>query len=93
MRILVNFMHRESWTVHCLLEDCQTPISPHVFLHGDSATLIRMLRYVGAGDEEIGQVETDVRRWGRGSVFLSLAPGRKNLMQIRQPWSGRAGLV
>ena len=33
-----------------------------------------------------------IRRWSRGSVFISLVPGRRNLLRIRAPWSDEAGL-
>jgi hypothetical protein len=30
MRILVNFMHRDRWSVHCLAADCKTLVSQWV---------------------------------------------------------------
>jgi hypothetical protein len=85
VRILVNFQFRERWTVHCLLEDARTPISPFVSMK-QKGTLIRMLLHVGATDSEIDKVEDDMRRWSRGTVHITLTPGRKNLLRIREPW-------
>jgi hypothetical protein len=50
-------------------------------------TLIRLLRYVGATDSDIADVRESIFRWCRGSVFIDLAPGRKNLLRIRLPWA------
>jgi hypothetical protein len=92
MRILVNYQHRDSWFVHAISEDTQTPISPILPVR-DQATLIRLLRYVGATEENIEQAHEDIRRWNRGGVWIELAPGRKNLLRIRRPWSVEARLA
>jgi hypothetical protein len=86
MRILVNFQLRRAWSVHCIAEDCKTSISPFIQV-ASQETLIRLLRYVGAGDAEIEEAETDIRRWSRGGIHITLAPGRKNLLKIRAPWN------
>ena len=52
-----------------------------------SATLIRVLRYVGATDAELEKVDERIREWSRGSVFIGLTPGSRNLLRIRPPWS------
>lgn len=88
MRVIVNFMYRNGWFVHCLADDARTPISPYITV-ATLETLIRLLRYVGAGEIEIAEVHEDVRRWSRGSVYVDLAPGRKNLLGIRPPWNDR----
>lgn len=52
MRVLLNFMHREGWSVHCLAEDAKTAISPFLIVkktrHPDP-----LLRTSGASDEKI----------------------------------------
>ena len=83
---MVNYMERDGWSVHCLAEDARTPISPYVDVAG-LPTLIKLMRYVGATDEKIEQVHADIRRWSRGSVYVALAPGRKNLLRIRPPFN------
>ena len=91
MRVMVNFTLRDCWSVHCVSEDALTCISP-TLLVPDQPTLIRLLRYVGATDTELKKVDERSREWGRGSVFVNLTRGRRNLLRIRAPWSDEAGL-
>ena len=86
MEILVNFMLRDAWHVHCLATDAKTPISPFSTVR-DQATLIRLLRYVGATDAEVEEVHDGIRRWSRGTVQIHVEPGRKNLLRLRPPFS------
>jgi hypothetical protein len=91
VRILVNFMQRaEVWFVHALADDAKTPITPIQQVR-ELGTLVRLLRYVGATDADIDQVQENVRRWSRGGVWIELAPGRMNLLRIRPPFD--AGLL
>jgi hypothetical protein len=61
VRVLVNFMLRkETWFVHAIAADAKTPISP-ILPVGDWATLIRLLRYVGATEADIGRSEPEYR--------------------------------
>jgi hypothetical protein len=92
VRILVNLQHNNGWWVHSIAEDARTPIGQFVSAK-DEATLIGLLRYIGATEDNIEQVREDIRRWNRGSVFIDLAPVRKNLLRIGKPWSDQAGLV
>jgi hypothetical protein len=39
---------------------------------GNDETMVRMLRYLGGTDEQIAQYEDMRRRWGQGSVHLSV---------------------
>jgi len=54
-RIVVNFMHRDIWSVHCLAEDCKTPISGWTDV-ASTETLMRLLHYLGATPEELEHV-------------------------------------
>ena len=93
MRVLVNYMLRkETWFVHAMDADAQTPISPILPLR-EQATLVRLLRYVGAGAAEMEEVNGNIGRWSRGSTWIELAPGRKNLLRIRRPWSDQANVI
>jgi len=93
MRVLVNYiLRKEVWYVHAITEEALTPISPILPVH-NQATLIRLMRYIGAGDAEIDEVNRNIGRWSRGSVWIELAPGRKNLLRIRRPWSEQARLA
>jgi hypothetical protein len=47
VRILVNFMHRDGWSVHCLAEDAKTVISPILHI-AEEGTLLRLMRASGA---------------------------------------------
>jgi hypothetical protein len=47
MRILVNFMHRDGWSVHCLAPDCKTLVSQWVTVCTEE-TLLRLLKASGA---------------------------------------------
>ena len=85
MRVMVNFMLRDVWFVRCITEDARTIISP-ILRIANQNMLIRALRYVGATNAEITEVDDRIRRWSRGSVMISLTPGRRNLLRIRQPW-------
>jgi hypothetical protein len=40
-------------------------------------SLIRLLRYVGATDAEIEEVQECIRRWGRGASELSSVPAAR----------------
>lgn len=43
-------------------------------------TLRRMLAYLGASPEQIEDFNRSYRRWGQGTVRITLEPGRKNLL-------------
>jgi hypothetical protein len=87
VRVIVNFQSRLGiWAVNCLLEDARTPISAFITMKSYD-TLVRLLRYVGATDAVMAEVERDHRRWGRGTLHIEILPGRKNLLRIRQPWN------
>ncbi len=90
MRIMVNFqLEREAWIIQCTPETDRMPISP-IVRTSEPDTLIHLLRYVGANDTDIEQVSHRIPL-GRGSIGINLAAGRKNLLQVREPWS--EGLV
>jgi hypothetical protein len=92
-RILVNYVLRqETWFVHVIADDGFTLISPTLPV-GDRATLIRLLRYVGAGESEIDDVNEKIGYESRGSTWIDLVPGRRNLLRIQHPWSERARLA
>lgn len=72
-------MYRDGWSVHCLAEDAKTPIGRPLAMAND-ATLLKLFRFIGAGEEEIAQVERNISRWGRGSVWIDVTePGGKLL--------------
>jgi hypothetical protein len=80
MRVLVNYMLRkDTWFVQAITEDAKTPISP-ILEVPDQVTLIRLLRYLGAGEAEINGVNAKIGRWSCGSTWIELEPGRRNLL-------------
>lgn len=87
MRVLVSFeLRKDTWFIQCLAEGTRAPISSVVSV-AEAATLIHVLRYVGANDIEIDEVNNTIADQRRGTVAIELAPGRKNLLQLRRPWS------
>lgn len=93
MRVLVNYtLSKETWFVRAIADDARTSISPTQPVP-DQVTLIRLLRYIGAGDPEIDEVDKNIGLWSRGSTWINLVSRRRNLLRIRLPWSDKAGLV
>jgi hypothetical protein len=57
-------------------------LGPWVHVSNDD-TMMRMLRYLGATQEQIAEYEDQRRRWGQGSVHVTVwAANRKNLLRI-----------
>ena len=52
-------------------------------VHVQSAgTLRRLLAYLGATPEQLADFDNCHRRWGQGTVQITLKPCRKNLLRI-----------
>jgi hypothetical protein len=64
MRILVNFMHRDGWAVHCLASNCQTLVSQWVTVRTEE-TLLRLLKASGATPAEMDEIERGMKQQGR----------------------------
>jgi hypothetical protein len=47
------------------------------------STILRPFRASGATDETIAEVEADIRRWSRGSVWLEVSEEGKKLLRLR----------
>lgn len=82
MRILVNFMHRNGWSIHCLAEDAKTVIGPRLEIAKES-TMIRLLRASGATDADMVEIRRDIEWRGRGSVWIEVADEGKKLLRLR----------
>lgn len=82
MRVLVNFDHRDHWSVHCLAADCKTLISPWVTVRTD-ITLLRLLKASGATQVQLDEVAHDMARWGWGSTFIEVTETGRLLMRIK----------
>jgi hypothetical protein len=48
----------------------------------NAGTLGRLLAYLGATPELLADFDTCHRRWGQGTVQITLQPCRKNLLRI-----------
>ena len=80
-------MVRHHWFTQVLDEDLVTSISAkQKFASFD--TMIRAIRYVGATDADLHQlvVEDGLHSKGRGSIWIDLTPGRKNLLLVYPKW-------
>ena len=95
MKVLVNCLHWDGWSVHCIAEDCKTVLSPFVDVES-LAVLRKLLRCAGASDDEMAKFEGDIQRWSHGSCWISdLTPDGARLLRIdvktmlSSPKSGR----
>jgi hypothetical protein len=66
MHILVNFDHRDHWSVHCLAADCKTLVRPWFTVRTD-ITLLRLLKASGATQVQLDEVERDMARGAGGA--------------------------
>jgi hypothetical protein len=82
VRILVNFMHRNGWSIHCLADDARTVIGPRLDM-AKEATMLRLLRASGATDENMEEIEQKMARMGRGSVWIDVTDEGKRLLRLR----------
>ena len=84
-QMILNFgpdTHRDgAMQVHALHADCKTVLS-HWQAVESVETLRKMMRYLGATDEQMMSFENSLRRWGQGSVHMRLLPDRRNLLHI-----------
>jgi hypothetical protein len=74
-------MNRDGWSVHCLAADCRTLVSQWVTVSTE-ATLLRLLKASGATPTDMEEIERDIRRWGRGSIFLDVSETGLRLLRI-----------
>jgi hypothetical protein len=82
VRILVNFMYRNGWSIHCLAEDAKTPISPLLKI-AQQSTMLRLLRASGATDANMEEIEQKMARLGRGSVWIDVTDEGKKLLRLQ----------
>jgi hypothetical protein len=82
VRILLNFMYRDGWSVHCIGPDHRIQISPWFDVASESV-LRRLLRASGATEAIMADVEADIRRWNRGSVWIDVLEQGKRLLRLR----------
>jgi hypothetical protein len=83
MRILVNFMNRDGWSVHCMAPDCRTLISQWVTVRTEE-TLLRLLKASSATTAQMEEIERDIARWVRGSTLIDVNETGLRLLRIGQ---------
>jgi hypothetical protein len=81
MRILVNFMNRDGWSVRCMAPDCQTLISQWGTVRTEE-TLLRLLKANGATTAQMKEIERDIALWGRGSTLIDVNETGLRLLRI-----------
>lgn len=81
--INVNFIPRNGYSVQAMDLDCRTMLGPYVRVE-NAKTLRRLLAYLGATPEQLADFDSCQRRWGQGTVEITLLPGRRNLLSIRR---------
>jgi hypothetical protein len=87
MRILVSsHFYIDRWTIGCLAEDCRTTVASRTEAK-DKETLFKLLRYVGASEEQMTKAEESIQISNHVSVWVDLIPGRKNLLRLWRPYS------
>jgi hypothetical protein len=80
--ILVNFVEGRSLAAQAMALDHRTMLGPQLRIKS-AATLRRLLAYLGATPEQLAEFDDSHRRWGQGTVQITLQPGRKNLLRLR----------
>ena len=79
MRVLVNFQHRKSWSIHTMAEDCRTPLGPCRDVASEQ-TLMRLFAYLGATPAALEEAANDLRRWSRGGIHIDVPEDRLHLL-------------
>jgi hypothetical protein len=81
--IHVNFIPRHGYWVQAMDLDCRTMLGPYVRVQS-SATLRRLLVYLGATSDQLVDFDQCIRSWGQGTAKIALQPGRKNLLRLQR---------
>jgi hypothetical protein len=71
-RVLMNFDHREYWSVHFIEADCRTLIGPKTrYYHFATVDGLRSF-VIRCNVEDLEKFEHSLRAWGRGSNYVHL---------------------
>ncbi|HEX6771827.1 MAG TPA: hypothetical protein VF126_07360 [Acidobacteriaceae bacterium] len=81
--IMVNFIQRNELRVQATAADGRTSLSPFIPI-ASGATLRRLLAYLGATPQQLGDFDHAFRVWGHGTTQIALLPGRRNLLRLRE---------
>jgi hypothetical protein len=80
--ICLNFIPCDGYTIQAMHLDRLTMLGPRVKVQSKE-TLRRLIAYLGATRPQLSEFEDCIRRWGQGTLQITLAPGRKNLLRLR----------
>jgi hypothetical protein len=69
---------REGWSTHIIGEDCRTVLLSSCSVR-DEETLLRIVAKLHG---DVAEVEHDIRRWGRGSVWIDPSPAQCRALGI-----------
>ena len=79
--ICVSFVDCRGLVAQAMALDHRTMLGPRLRIQS-AETLRRLLAYLGATPEQLTNFDDSHRRWGQGTVQVTLQPCRKNLLKI-----------
>jgi hypothetical protein len=79
--VCVNFVECRGLAAQAMALDHRTMLGPQLRIQS-AATLRRLLAYLGASSEQLADFDSSQRRWGQGTVQITLQPCRRNLLRI-----------
>jgi hypothetical protein len=79
--VCVNFVECRGLAAQAMALDHRTMLGPRLPIQSVT-TLRRLLTYLGATSEQLADFDSSHRRWGQGTVQITLQPCRKNLLRI-----------
>lgn len=83
-RALMNFQRYDGlWSVHFIDADCRTPIGIRT-RYIDFATIDELRALVircNPDKSELAEFEQDIKRWGRGSIYVNLTSDQIRKLQ------------
>ena len=78
MGALMNFQYRDGWSLHIIGEDCKTVLLGYRNVR-DQEMLLRIIAKLH-GDP--AKAESDIKRWGRVSVWIEPSPAQCKALGI-----------
>ena len=79
--VCVNFVDCRGLAAQAMALDHRTMLGPQLRIQS-AETMRRLLAYLGATPVQLADFDRSHRRWGQGTVQITLQPCRKNLLRI-----------
>jgi hypothetical protein len=79
--VCANFVECRGLVLQAMALDRRTMLGPRLPIQSIT-TLRRLLTYLGATPEQLADFDSSHRRWGQGTIPITLQPCRKNLLRI-----------